>query len=111
MKRLVTFLVLGVALGLPSHAMAVDVAHIRCVLTPGSAGGSLQDLLNASFFSSGVTAPQSCPTTAAGQVFPCVQCLADLQSNGFTLQELGYAELPSNAGGDTLYVLEKGAKP
>ena len=107
MKRL-TFLVLGVALGLPSHAMA-DVAHIRCVLTPGSASVPIQDLLTASFFSSGVKAPQSC--TTAGLPISCVQCLADLQSNGFTLKQLGYTTLPNNSGGDALYVLEKGAQP
>jgi hypothetical protein len=108
MKRLVTFLMLGVALGLPSHAMAVDVAHIRCVFTTGTV--PLQETITASIFSSGVTAPGSCAPGAPG-TYTCVQCLADLQSNGFTLQELGYGLFPSNQAGDALYVLGKGAQP
>jgi hypothetical protein len=105
MKRLVTFLVSWVALGLPSHAMAVDVAHIRCAF---STGVPIQESVTGAMFSSGVNAPASC-VAVPPTVGNCPQCLADLQSSGFSLQGLGYTHFQSGdtQPGDALYVLKR----
>ena len=77
MKKLATVLLFGgLAAALPAHAQNVSVAHILCAYT----GSTTEQVFNTSI-SAGV-APTSCNVGSNN----CAQCLADLQTNGFTQQ-------------------------
>ena len=78
MKKLATLLAFGgLAAALPVHAQNVSVAHILCVFV----NPTTEQVFNI-VVSAGVAVPLSCNVGSNN----CAQCLADLQTNGFTQQ-------------------------
>jgi hypothetical protein len=89
MRKLAPSVVLGAscAIGFPCLAMAADVVDIHC--QPTSAGFTIIF----SGASQGVVLPQSCSHNAPS----CMQCQADMLSQGFTMSN------PSTDGADFVW--------